>query len=689
MFKPIKGGTSLVVGVEDLAVNVYLPPIGYVWNYHTNELEPTAIICRSSIVEEQYWEKPKWPSDYNKKARREKEIQKTDPEYFDPELKEYRAREWHRRLYGAWFMNNGKPTYITGLYYFYLAHWIIDIGSPEFRIADLEKAYFWDYCVEDPLCYGMVEMTKRRAGKTYFGSCILYEYTSRTSNAHAGIQSKTGPDARLVFSEKLIQPWRKLIDFFRPDYDQSKGDVPKTELRFFKTSKKGSKVSEEYNEGTELESWIDFYNSGSHAADGQKFKRYMRDEVFKTIEADIIVSHRVIKPCLEDTSGNIIGKGLYTSTVEEMEGFLDKYIKLWEDSDMTKRDKNGKTKSGLYRWFTPAQKLMHVDKYGYPEVKRALQEIENTIASYDDPREISDFIRKNPRNWKEAFKAGGDNCLFDPLKIEDRLSTLFFKKDDELYDRYNLIWENEDQKELKKVKLVKSRNGRFRFIKGFEKLFIGNDVHRRGSQFLPKNQLRFVIGVDPYDHNRTKDGKFSMGAAAIFMKYDPLLPETSENFIGYYLGRPAQSAIFYDDILKLCHYLSCQMLYEDNKPKIGDHFIDQGYGAFLVRDEKGHPGISGSTKTHQVIAEHIEAFIDEHCHRVEFVDMLNDWLKLDLEDTTKFDLGMATGYALIAASKIQRKEKLLNKLKNTSPSGLVRKYRIRTTYAKRTSIKFS
>lgn len=667
-----------MVGEEDLAVEVFLPPVGYVWNYDIQQLERCEVIVRSSIKAQQYWERPKWPTNYVKRSERERDLRKNDPEYYDPELRDYRQREWHRRLYGVWFMNNGEYVFLPGHYYFYLAHWVIDVGPPDFKMADLEKAYFWDYCVEDPLCYGMVEMTKRRVGKTYYGSSVLYEYASRTANAHVGIQSKTLADAKIVFAEKLIQPWRKLIDFFRPDYDQSQGDVPKSALRFFKTSKKGSKVVNIYDEGLELESWIDFQNSGTHAYDSQKMLRYMCDEVFKTIEADISKRHNVVKPCLENESGQIIGKAIYTSTVEEMEGHLDKYVKLWGESDIHDRNKNGRTKSGLYRFFTPAQNIMHVDKYGYADKEKALTEIENELASMDSPRDISDFIRKNPRNWKEAFKTGGDNCIYDPMKIDNRLSDLYFKKDEDLFDRYNLIWEEKKElNDIPKVRLLKNSVGKLRLVKNFNELLLPNDVLRRGSQFLPKNSLRFVVGIDPYDHNRTKEGKFSQGAAAIYMKYDPLQPDTSDNFIGYYLGRPSHSAIFYDDMMKLCHYLSCQMLFEDNKPKIGDHFKESGYGSFLILDENGNAGISATTKSHQALAEATEAFIDENCHRVKFRAMLEDWRQFDLDDTTKFDLGMATGYALLGANKILRKEKLINKMKKTSPRGLIRKYRIK------------
>lgn len=685
MFNPVEGGSKLTIGDGDIKVQVHLPPVGFVWNHDIGELEPTEIICRSSIKSEQFWQKPKAPDNYVRRARREKDKQKTDPEYFDPELTAYRAREWHRRLYGAWFMNNGEYVYLPGPYYFYLAHWTIDVGAPKYKRADLDKAYFWQYCCEDPCCYGMVEMTKRRVGKTYFGACMLYEYISRTANAHAGIQSKIAPDAKGVFQEKLIQPWRKLIDFFRPEYDKSKGDVPKSELRFFKGSSKGSKAVDDYDEGGELESWIDFGSSDVYAYDGQKMLRYMCDEVFKTTEVSILKRHDVVKPCLENEDGDIIGKAIYTSTVEDMEGhgFLELYTKLWERSDMSKRNENGRTESGLYRWFTPAQKIMYVDKFGNPDIERALRAIENELAGKSDSRDRADYIRKFPRTWQEAFRASSQDCLFDSDRLEERAVQLRFIKEKDLFVRCNLIPDTEvPEGELPQMKIVKNKNGRFRFSNEFLEWFAGqeNDVMRRGSQFQPKNNLRFVVGVDPFDHNRTKDGKFSQGAAAIFMKHDPLNPDLSDNFVGYYLGRPSKASIFHDDILHLCHWLSCQMLYEDQKPNIEDHFTDSGYGAFMVRDSKGNPGISASGKTHQTMAEHIEAYIDDNVERCIFLDMIIDWLGLDLSDTTKFDLGMATGYALIAASNIKRKEKKLKLLGKSRPNGLVRKYKIRSAH---------
>ena len=54
---------------------------------------------------------------------------------------------------------------------------------------------------EDPDCMGMLEITKRRFGKTYRGGLFLYDYITRTRMTNGGIQSKTGADAKKVFAK--------------------------------------------------------------------------------------------------------------------------------------------------------------------------------------------------------------------------------------------------------------------------------------------------------------------------------------------------------------------------------------------------------------------------------------------------------------------------------------------------------
>src|SRR5690606_267147 len=178
-------------------------PVGYVYNVITKKLEQRGVYSRSDIDEHQYWERLPLPSWYNLVLKTWDEYDRKkkddDEDFYDSRLEEYKKQEWDRRLNGFWFMNNGKPTYLTGFHYLYLQWWPIDIGYPKFRIPDLEKAYFMQYCIEDPNCLGMVEVTKRRFGKSFWAGLFATEYVTRTKMTNAGIQSKTGTDAKKFF----------------------------------------------------------------------------------------------------------------------------------------------------------------------------------------------------------------------------------------------------------------------------------------------------------------------------------------------------------------------------------------------------------------------------------------------------------------------------------------------------------
>lgn len=93
-------------------------------------------------------------------------------------------------------MNNGVATYLTGMHYLFLNWWKIDIGYPSFRKTDQDYFYFLQACVDNPNCLGMIELTKRRQGKTVRAGVFMYDLISRSKNKNGGIQSKTAMDAK-------------------------------------------------------------------------------------------------------------------------------------------------------------------------------------------------------------------------------------------------------------------------------------------------------------------------------------------------------------------------------------------------------------------------------------------------------------------------------------------------------------
>ena len=254
-------------------IPVHIPPVGYVWDYFIGDWAPRPIYSRSENPEDQYWDRPVETFDYDRKRAIEKRKQSQNDMYVDPELDDFRYNEWDRRINGFWFMNNGKATYITGLHYFYLTWWRIDIGYPSYRQSDRDFFYMWKYCEDDPKCFGLIEAARRRSGKTYRACVIMYEEVSRREEANAGIQSKKELDAQIVFA-KMIQSFANLPDFFKPNYNTNGGPKPKKKLEFLPQAKKDEDLK------PELSGKIDYQASNILAYDSQKLIRYLRDECF-------------------------------------------------------------------------------------------------------------------------------------------------------------------------------------------------------------------------------------------------------------------------------------------------------------------------------------------------------------------------------------------------------------------------
>ena len=654
MYEKIEGGTTeKIKGLE-----CHLPPVGYVMNRMTGELEERKILSSSLRKEEQFWLRTVLPDDWEKKREDENFKRQEDPNYFDPEMEKFRVQEWDRRINGLWFMNKGKPTYLTGLHYFYLNWWKIDVGYPDFREPDRKYFYFLQFCVEDPNCLGMVEVTKRRQGKTMRSGVFVYDYASRTKNANSGIQSKTSDDAKKnVFQKAIVTPFKHLPDFFRPVYDTAKGITPTSELRFFETTKRGRRKTK-YVAEAELESSIDWKSSEIFAYDGTKLQRYLGDEVGKTKDVDVWERHQVVRFCCE-LDAEIIGKMLYTTTVEDMDNGGDAFKKLWHNSNQEQKNENGRSVSGLYRYFMPAFETMYFDRYGFPDEQRAKTFYLNERESLkSNPRALSSYIRKNPFSIEEAFRIDGDSCLYNAMILNECLDELSWKEN--VVERGDFVWK--DGVKDSEVIWVQANSGRYNTHWVFDEDEQANQVLKKGSSFLPTNNGKFVIGIDPFDHSVTVDDRRSDGAAYVLRKYDSAEQQESFKFIVEYIYRPQTANLFYEDMIKLCHYFSCQMLFEDNKIGIKNYFEERGYGRFLMWLPGAiKPGLSGSVKAHQLIAEITEDYIVNFCKRVPFKRLVQDWLEFDINKTTRFDAAMAAGYTLIADSVKVLKQRVVVK----------------------------
>lgn len=632
----------------------WIPPVGYGLNVVSGQVEKTDVLKRSPNKAEQYWQRTDLPKDWAIQRKEEDRRQKVDPNYFNADLEKFRQQEWRRRLCGVWFYNNGKPTYLTGLHYFYLNWWKIDIGYPHYREPDRKLFYVLDYCIEDPLCGGLLEATKRRQGKTYRGGCFLYEGISRMKNSEGGIQSKTATDAKMVvFQKAVVSPFKNLPDFFRPVFDTSKGLTPTSELKFAHTTVKGKRALE-ILDSPELNSLIDWASSEEYAYDGRKKARIFEDEIGKTEEVNVYKRHQVVRYCLE-TDGEWTGFAYKSTTVEDMESGGANFKMLWDESDPKKRDENGHTSTGMYRYMTPAYEalfdkdFLYCDKYGFPKSEQAKVFYLNRRKGLEhNPNALSGEIRKNPFNAAEMFRIDGDKCIYDSMKLNNRRDDLSWMPD--VIEQGNFEWVEKD----KEVRWVKNSNGRWRLCRGFQ---FDEDSHRNNvvkltGRFRPGNVYRFVCGIDPYDHDTTQDERRSLAASYVKKKFNPAIAADdpfNNAYICEYCARPSTAEMMYEDMIKQCFYFGCEILVENNKPGIIKYFRNRGYGDFLIHlPGNKEPGIAASKQTTQHLCELTEDYIFNNIDKVYHIKLIEDWLEFNPEKTTKFDRAMAWGYTEVA-----------------------------------------
>jgi hypothetical protein len=172
---------------------------------------------RSEVKKDQRWEKQEYPKELSRIKSR------FDWEDYDTEFKEkwydYIDKEFTRRDEGYWFYNKGLPTYITGTHYMYLQWSKIDVGAPDYREANRLFFIFWEACKADNRCYGMCYLKNRRSGFSFMSSAELVNQATISSDARFGILSKSGADAKKMFTDKVVPISVNYPFFFKPIQD--------------------------------------------------------------------------------------------------------------------------------------------------------------------------------------------------------------------------------------------------------------------------------------------------------------------------------------------------------------------------------------------------------------------------------------------------------------------------------------
>ena len=652
---------------------------------------PMTAFKRSEKKEEQFWEVQELPPALK---RIPTIFQWHDaPSTFKNQWIDYIEDEFNKREKGYWFYNDGKPTYLTGTHYMYLQWTKIDIGHPDFREANRIFYIFWEACKADKRSFGMCYLKIRRSGFSFMSSCEGVNTGTITKNARIGILSKTGADAKKMFTDKIVPISNNYPFFFKPIQDGM--DKPKTELAYRVPASKITKknmfnIEENVLEG--LDTTVDWKNTSDNSYDGEKLQLLIHDESGKWERPENILNNwRVTKTCLR-LGSKIIGKCMMGSTSNALDKGGRNFKDLYNDSDCTKRNANGQTKSGLYSLFVPMEWNMEgfIDLYGMPVLDTPEQEIkgidneyiyqgavnywENEVVSLkNDPDALNEYYRQFPRTESHAFRDESKQSIFNLTKLYQQIDYNDSIIKEHFITQGSFSW----QDGIKDSKVIWSPNKRGRFFVTYiPKHSLQNNVFKKGNRFYPGNEHLGSFGCDSYDISGVVVGKGSNGSLHGLTKFS-LEDMPSNHFFLEYIARPQTAEIFFEEVLMACVFYGMPILVENNKPRLLYHFKNRGYRGFCLnrpdkslnklskteRELGGIPNTSEDVK--QSHASAIESYIEKYVgldldgvYRTEgdmgdtyFQRTLEDWAKFDINNRTKFDASISSGLAVMANQK--------------------------------------
>ena len=612
---------------------------------------------------------------------------------FKSQWVDYIEEQFRRRDQGFWFINKSVPTYMTGSHYIYLQFTKTDVGKPDFREANRIFYIFWEACKADNRCFGMCYLKNRRSGFSFMASSEVINIGTSTRDASIGIMSKTGTDAKMMFTGKVVPIINNYPFFFMPTRDGNTSPV--TELAFRVPSSKITRKNmdkEEEDEIDGLDTTITWKNTADNSFDGQKLKLLIEDEAAKLEKPlSILNGWRVRKTCLR-LGSRIIGKCMMGSTSNALDKGGENYKKLYYDSDVRKRNANGQTKSGLYSLFIEMGYNYegYIDEFGHAVLEDPIEPVasaqegewitngvitnwQNEVDSLkSDADALNEHYRQFPRTESHAFRDETKSSLFNLTKIYQQIDYNDSLVQDHVLTRGYFHWANGEKDT--RVVWTPDKNGRF-LVSWIPGPGINNNYITKNGNRYPGNEHIGAFGCDPYDISGATFGG-SNGSLHGLTKFN-MTGAPSNQFFLEYIARPQTAEIFFEEVLMACVFYGMPILCENNKARLLYHFKNRGYRGFSMNrpDKPAHKlsftereigGIpSSSEDIKQAHATAIETYIErfvgldmegnyrqpDEIGDMPFNKTLQDWARFDVNDRTKFDASISSGYAIMANQK--------------------------------------
>lgn len=417
-----------------------------------------------------------------------------------------------------------------------------------------------------------------------------------------------------------------------------------------------------------------------------------------TLECNINDRWTTVKPCL--SRGKFIrGKAFMGTTVEFMDVSSKggrAYKKLFYESDFNQKQKNNRTKSGLYAAFLPGDCAYEgfFDEWGHPmrdEARRSLLIDRESVKG--DPKDLANLIRKYPLKIKEIFYVNADRCEFNAKILQDRkeeLESLI----EPLLTKGEFYWV--DNKRFGQVKWRHNPHSGWCWAHSLitnpaESNLVQKTTIGELSSYAPLNDSKYIAGVDPIDHGVVIEGKGgeeefvstrrSRPVLFVKRKYDSsidgpisqeILEKHAEEKYAYKTNRyilmmdvrPGDPNVFYERVLMILWYFGCSLHCESQKPGVMNYLHDNDCEDFILNKYIPEGGgrrnvyTEGTAANPMIIGEYTGAlatYVEYFGHTIPFIDLIEDLLVFNPKKTTEYDYSVAAGFTELGV-KIQPKK---------------------------------
>jgi len=623
-----------------------------------------------------------------------------DPVY-TPEQKKFVLEELHKCQHGVWVMIKGVPTYIPGVYYYWLTYWTLEDGSkPEYRECDRLFFIFFISCYSNPYIAAIIRGKARREGATSHGTCIEMWIATNAAgwggNKRCGNISKTGDDVDDMFENMLVYAFKSLPIYLRPR--TAGGTDPKNEISLRKEGKKKQSQGQVNTAREGLNSIIVKRDTTLNAFDSGRWSFILIDEAGKWLKVSFAKYWRIVKDTL------VVGavrKGFayIPSTVNPPTKGGNAFKRIWDAANQYEYPLNRLPQQAV-KFFKPAYDGLFgfIGKYGESVIDPPDEEtlayliqknqevtnheervpdeylrlgakkyLEHKLALLTDEDDKAEERRKYPVREQDMFDFGDSMSPFNLENIKSQIEVVKrMLRDKELYLRRGRLmvshFNNEGKKQVV-IEFCDDINGNW-LIKDFPKTPNNYRIDERGRPW-PMGTAIYAGGADTFRFDKTKE-LGSKGVIVIGSKLDPSMEAHEEGGdpVALYIGRPRLTELFWKEILMASMWYGCTVTVERDATQEYIKYFNNTMPNFMdvnclpMLGKKPDAAIDAMRKLREsdkaveygasssdpfVFARQIELaaiYIQKHWWKIKFLQILEDLETFDPADRTKSDVSI-------------------------------------------------